>query len=108
VKQKINELKNNINGQKKKDLTSQHAEEMRNLEESFNNEFIKCNEEYEEKFQKFQQNASTSEGNLEAKHKRDMEALIEELEQKLPRVVKFSREYLDLKQSEMALVKQER
>lgn len=108
VKQKILELKSGFSGQKKRDLTYQHSSEMKNLEENYNGELMRINEIFEEKAREFEENYRISEDNLNNKHKREMDELLEHLEQKLPRTIKYSREYLDLKQSEANCVKQER
>lgn len=108
VKLRINELKGNMTGQKKKDLDFQHAQEMQNLEENFNKEIFELNQRWDLTFNDFGEKAKKTEENINIKHKAEMEELVQSLDAKLPRQVKFSREYLDLKQSEMNLVKQER
>lgn len=81
---------------------------MRNLEDNYNKELGDFNEEWDNKFMTLQEKARKMEEALMEKHKREMEELINNLDAKLPKQVKFSKEYLDLKQSEMNLVKQER
>jgi hypothetical protein len=108
IRLKINELKESLSGKKKKDLTSQHNAEMQNLEENYNKELFELNQEWDSRFGVFNEKARKMEEMLNEKHKQEMEALIASLDEKLPKQVKFSKEYLDLKQSEMNLVKQER
>lgn len=108
MKQRINELKTGYSGQKKRDLGYQHSTEMKNLEDNFNNELLSLNEQYEEKFNEFSSNAKAAEDNMSNKHRKEMEELVEQLDQRLPKTIKYSREYLDLKQSEANCVKQER
>lgn len=108
LKQKINELKNGVSGQRKRDLDYQHMTESKSLEDNYNNDLMKLNEEFEKIFFNYTEQGKISEENLNNKHKREMDELIDQLEQKLPKTIKFSKEYLDLKQSEANMVKQER
>jgi molybdopterin converting factor small subunit len=108
VKNKINELKNNMSGQKKRDLTYQHQSEMQNLEENYNKEIFELNTKWEQGFAEFNDRAKKTDENINERHKAEMDDLVSRLDAKLPKQVKFSREYLDLKQSEINLVKQDR
>lgn len=96
-----------MTGQKKRDLTYQHMTEMKNLEDNYVTEVNEFNEEWDNRFMTFQEKARKHEEMLMEKHKTEMEELLDNLA-KLPRLVKFSKEYLDLKQSETNLVKQQR
>jgi hypothetical protein len=108
IKIKINELKDNLTDQKKRDLNYQHIQEMQNLENNYNNEIFDSNKKWENIFNEFNNKAADLESGLFKKHKNEMEGLLNNLENKLPKQTKYSKEFLDLKQSEMGLVKQER
>jgi hypothetical protein len=108
VKNRVNELKQNMSGQKKRDLTSQHNSEMQNLEENYNKDIEEMNQKWEVLFLEFNEKAKKLDEEMNARQKGEMEELMALLDMKLPKLVKFSREYLDLKQSELNLVKQER
>jgi hypothetical protein len=94
--------------QKKKDLTYQHAQEMQELEDNYNKEISEINQRWDANFNDFSDRAKRSEEMINQKHKSEMDELVQALDVKLEKKVKFSREYLDLKQSELNLVKQER
>ncbi len=108
LKKRINELKSNLSDQKKKDLTYQHSSEMVNLEENYNKEIVDLNLKWDEIFNKFNEKAKSTDENMNQKHRSEMDSLITQLDEKLPKFVKFSKEYLDLRQCEYNLVKQER
>jgi hypothetical protein len=108
IRQRINEIKSLLSGQKKKDLSVQHIEEIKILENTYNRELYEFNEFWEKKIDLFNEKAKANEETLALKQRKELEELISTLEQKLPKTVKFSKEYLDLKQSEFNLVKQER
>lgn len=101
-------MKQNLNGKKKVDLTNQHAYEMQNLEDNYNKEIDELNQKWDNLFLEFSDRARKIDEEMSVRHKAEMDELINILEAKLPKQIKFSREYLDLKQSEMNLVKQER
>jgi hypothetical protein len=101
-------LKQNLSGRKKVDLTNQHAFEMQNLEDNYNKEIEELNQKWDNHFLEFSEKAKKLDEEMSSRQKAEMEELINILEIKLPKQIKFSREYLDLKQSEMNLVKQER
>jgi hypothetical protein len=108
LKKKIEELKNNFSDQKKKGLTYQHSSEMILLEENYNKEIVEINERWQNVFDEFNQKVKQEEENMDAKHQSEMDNLISHWDEKLPKQNKFSKEYLDLKQCELNLVKQER
>jgi hypothetical protein len=108
IKKKINEIKNNTIYQNKKDMENRHINEMKELEESFNNEIKRVNDFWDQEFTNFQDHYSESTKNMEEKHKKELQILKESIEDKFNKNFKFSKEYLDLKTSEMNMVKQER
>jgi hypothetical protein len=97
-----------MTGQRKRDLDYQHMSELKTLEDNYNNELMRINEEFEKIFQNYSEQGKAAEENLNNRHRREMEELVDQLEQKLPKTIKFSKEYLDLKQSEANMVKQEK
>ncbi len=81
---------------------------MQNLEDNYNREINEINQKWENYFNEFNEKAKKLDDENTFKHKSEMEEYISYLELKLPKQVKYSKEYLDLKQSEFNLVKQER
>lgn len=108
IKNKIEQLKKTIAKKKKKELHLQHHNEMENLENSYKKEIEDFNGEWDVKFKEFEERSKMMEDSLNHKHAKEMEELYTFLEQKLPKNVKFSREYLELKGQEESLVKQQR
>jgi hypothetical protein len=108
LKKRIDDLKSDLSDQKKKGLTYQHSSEMVNLEENYNKEILEINLRWETVFNEFNEKVKKEDENLNVKHHSEMENLINHLEEKLPKQIKFSKEFLDLKQCELNLVKQER
>jgi hypothetical protein len=108
LKKRIDDLRADLSDQKKKGLTYQHSSEMVNLEENYNKEILEINLRWETVFNEFNDKVKKEDENLNVKHQSEMENLISHLEEKLPKQIKFSKEFLDLKQCELNLVKQER
>lgn len=108
LKNKIEQLKKQIAKKKKKELNYQHSSEMENLENSYKKEIEEFHSEWDMKFKEFEDRSKAMEDTLNQKHSKEMEELYTFLEQKLPKNVKFSREYLELKNQEETLVKQQR
>jgi hypothetical protein len=105
---KIEEVKKTLKNKKKNNLEYQHVGEIGNLEQSYTKELEDFNNEYELKFQELEIKSKNSEMNLKEKHAKEMEDLYAFLEQKLPKNVKYSREYLELRSQEQNLVKLQR
>lgn len=81
---------------------------MENLEMSYKKETEEFNAEWDAKFNELEERSSSLEEALKEKHAKEMEELYAYLEQKLPKNVKFSKLYLELKNQEENLVKQQR
>jgi hypothetical protein len=81
---------------------------MENLELSYKREVDEYNAEWDSKFKEFEERSKALEESLNQKHAKETDELYSMLEQKLPKNVKFSREYLELKNQEENLVKQQR
>lgn len=108
IRKKISEIKNNTMIQNKKEMENRHFNEMKQLEESFNNEIKSVNDFWDQEFTNFQNHYNESTNILEEKHKKELHKLKDFIEDKYNKNFKFSKEYLDLKTSEMNMVKQER
>lgn len=105
---KINELKEHMSGQKRKDLNSHHDLEWQNMDNEYSKELFIFSEQWENKFINLRERARLQDENLIFKHRREMEELIAQLEQTLARIVKFSKEYIDYRQTERKLVRYEK
>lgn len=105
LKNKIEELKKQLKIKKRKDLEFQHMSEVENLEQTYRQEVEEYNAEWDAKFRELEERSRIFEEQLNEKHAKEMEELYAFLEQKLPKNVKFSREFLELKNQEMNLVK---
>lgn len=108
IRKQITEIKNNTMNQNKKDLENRHFNEMKQLEENFNNEIKAVNDFWDQEFSNFQNHYTELTNSMEEKHKKELSNLKEFIEDKFNKNFKFSKEYLDLKTSEMNMVKQER
>lgn len=108
LRKRIAELKVNMSNQKKKDLNYQHSTEMVNLEENYNKEIAELNIKWDTLFNEFNEKAKKMEDSLNYKQKNEMDCLLNQLDEKISKIIKYSKEYLDLKQCEFNLVKQER
>lgn len=94
--------------QNKKDLENRHFNEMKQLEESFNNEIKAVNDFWDQEFLNLQNHYAELTNSMDEKHKKELLNLKEYVDEKFNKNFKFSKEYLDLKTSEMNMVKQER
>lgn len=108
MKLKIEELKNAVDVAKKKDVNKKHQLEMSNLEILYKKEFDEMELSYNNRFNELELNSRQQEETLNSKHQKEMEKLYERLDEKLPKVVKFSKNYLDLKFQENKLSKQQK
>lgn len=63
---------------------------------------------FEMEFNELENKSRLQEGKLNEKHQSEMEELYNYLDMKLPKVVKFSKKYLDLKNQEENLAKQQK
>jgi hypothetical protein len=82
--------------------------EMQNLEDSYNDEVVEFNNKWENLSSEFSEKVKKLEDSLFQKHKVEMDELIGQLDLKIPKQTKFSKDYLELRQTESNLVKQER
>jgi len=107
-KNKIEELKKALIVAKKKELYTQHQNELESLDFSYKSEIKGFNSEWDNKFRDLEEKSKILEEQLNEKHLKEMEDLYNFLEQKLPKIVKYSKKYLDLKNQEDNLVKLQR
>jgi hypothetical protein len=89
-------------------MEMQHSSEMQNLEQTYQIEIEQFNAEWDSKFKELEDRSKTLEAGLNEKHQKEMDELYNFLEEKLPKNVKYSRDYLELKTQEENLVKQQR
>lgn len=97
-----------MTGRKKKDIEERHSSEQRMLEENYQRDILEFNSIWDDKSRELEERAKKEEDELNETHQREEKELYENIEHTLPRVLKYSKEYLDLKQVEANLVKQER
>lgn len=109
IKQKIKEVKENYEGRNKIAIADQHENEMKALEEEYNRELMYFHESWDERFRELQDKSRKEEDSLIENQEKEMQALYDYLEETLPKLIflKHSKEYLDLRQIEMNMVKQE-
>ncbi len=108
IKKKINDIKNNTIIRNKRELENRQMNEMKQLEDNFNAEIKAINDYWNNEFVNFQNHYTSLTNNMDEKHKKELLNLKEFIEEKYNKNFKFSKEYLDLKTSELNLVKQER
>ena len=81
---------------------------MNSLEGLYKKEYEELEMIYNNKFNELQNKSKQMEENLNQKHEKEMERFYINLDEKLPKEVKFSKAYLDLKNQEMNLAKQQK
>ena len=107
-KKQIKILQEKIREKKKQDLEQQHIYEMENLEQSYQQEIERINSQWNEKFQNLEARSQKAEETINERQSKEMEDLYAIIEDKLPKKVKFSKEYLTLDHQEKMLVKFEK
>jgi hypothetical protein len=105
---KIDEMKKSLSTERKKQLVLQHTVEVDALDNAYKQELEDFNSNWDEKFRKLEDKSKSMEDGINIKHDTQMKQLYEYLENKLPKNVKFSRTYLDVKKQEENLVKLQR
>jgi hypothetical protein len=108
LKQKVNEIREMSIINRKKELIQMHNSELRNLEEAYNKEINELIKYWTEIYNQFDEKYKAYEENLNKRLKEEMFEYINVLENKFSSAVKYSKEYLDLKDTEANLVKAER
>lgn len=109
IKKRIQEIKDSMEGKNKKALLSQHEIELHSLEEEYNREIMEYHNKWENKMSDFQTSEKSEEDVLNDSHNKEMKSLSESIDETYKNIIpKHSREYLDLRQVEMTMVKQER
>jgi hypothetical protein len=89
-------------------LEIQQYEELQNIEISYKRELDNLNNYWDHLFRELEEKSERLEKELIQKHQKEMENLFVTLEQKLPKNIKYSKEYLELKSQEENLVKYQR
>lgn len=108
VRTKLKEIKDKLSGHKKNNLNDQHQEELQMLEENYVKEIFSFNQEWDAKLNNFNDSAKEMEQDINQRHEEDMDLFIQKEEEKLPKNIKFSSDYLSAKRMEMQLVKVEK
>lgn len=75
---------------------------------SYKRELENFNNFWDGQFKELEEKSEKMEKDLIAKHKKEMDDLLNNLEEKLPKNIKYSKEYLELKSQEESLVKLQR
>ena len=104
-KKQIVVLQAKLKERKKQDLEQQHICEMENLEQAYQAEIEKFNSTWSEKFQDLEDRSQKAEDAINERQLKEMEDLYATIGDKLPRKVKYSKEYLLLDHQEKMLVK---
>lgn len=86
----------------------QHSVEIEHLEQAYKEELDEFNLFWDDRFAKFEEKSKLEETNLNQRQSKEMDELYIYLEQKIPKNVKFSKTYIDLKSQEENMVKQQR
>jgi hypothetical protein len=108
IKKKINEIRENNLGLRRKELNQCHNAELRNLEENFNREITQLITTWNETMLQFDEKCKNFELGIIERQKQEMFDFINTIESKLGLIMKYSKEFLDLKDTENNLVKLER
>lgn len=107
LKLKIAELKLNLSFTKKNEVNMKHQTELQSLEELFRRETTELESWFDNQVTTLQEKSKSLEEKLNLKHQKEMEELYNYLDQKLPKAVKYSKKYIDLKNQETNLAKQQ-
>ena len=107
IKNQIADLQAKLNKRKKKNLTSQHQNEIKLLEDKYNQEVEAINNEWNEKFSKFEEDTKVTEDNMNQRHNKELSEL-ENLINSANKNIKFSSQFLQYCISEESLVKQQK
>ena len=75
IKNQIADLQAKLNKRKKKNLTSQHQNEIKLLEDKYNQEVEAINNEWNEKFSKFEEDTKVTEDNMNQRHNKELSEL---------------------------------
>lgn len=106
--QKIKQMEQDFILKKKEDLNRTHFAELKMLEEELEGNIERCNQKHDDKINELEEYANESRERMTAKHEQEAEKMYEETEKNLPKVVKHSREYLQLRKAEEMLVRQQK
>lgn len=93
---------------KKREISQKHQNEVNGLEINYKTELMNLEENFNLKFAEIDNKSKDAENNLNIKHQNEMDILYNSLNDKLPKAVKYSKTYLDLKSQELNLAKQKK
>ena len=105
---KVEELRVALDITIKRELQQKHSEEVNKIEYIFKSEVEELEMRYDNGFQELDAKSKAQEEKIVEKHQNEMEELYNYLDMKLPKIVKYSKKYLDLKTQEMNLAKQQK
>lgn len=104
-KKQIVILQAKLKEKKKQDLEQQHLSEMETLEQSYQEEIESFNLAWSAKLTDLEERSQKAEDAINERQLKEMEELYATIEDKLPKKVKYSKEYLFLDHQEKMLVK---
>ena len=107
LKNQIVTLQAKLNKRKKKELNNQHMNEIKLLEDKYNEEVEAFNSEWDDKFLKFEEETKANEEIMNQKHHKELLDLEKQINSSIKNI-KFSSQYLQLCISEETLVKQQK
>ena len=107
IKAKIDKLRNSNRNMRKETLNLIQNKQSEELEENYNSEYQRISDMWDNRLLSFIENGNKIEDELAQNQISKIEELINNLTSNYP-IIKYSKEYLNLKQIEKNLVKQER
>lgn len=89
-------------------MSKKHQFEMSSLETLYKKEYEDLENYYNIRFNDLESKSREMEESLNIKHQNEMNSLYDKLDEKLPKVIKYSKRYLELKSQEVSLAKQQK
>lgn len=108
IRLKIAELKQLLEVTQKRELEQKHSLENEKLDFLLKSELEQLESKYKELFFELENKSNELNSRLAEKHQQEMEDLYKYLDVKLPKNIKFSKAYLELKNQELNLAKQQK
>lgn len=105
---KIDQLKTIQKSNTRKELNGKHRAEFENLETQYRRDYHDLEENFNSKFLELENKSHQLEDQLNIRHAKEMEELYNYLDMKLPKNVKYSSEYIRLKNQEHKLASQQK
>jgi hypothetical protein len=105
---KIEEIKKTLVQKKVKNLEAQHEKEIKLLDDKFGSETEEFDVNFNARMKEYQANSKQSEEEMNIRHKKEMDALMKNIEANPPKKMKYPPQWLHLKRSEELMAKQNR